>query len=59
MDDSKFADEWLRRYRCPWCRKHARPEKCAKKNVAPKHEGFTCRGYRCDFERVTTDAVRR
>jgi len=57
MTDEQFADEWLRRYRCPWCRKAARPEGCAKKNVKPKHDGFWCLGYRCDMDRTSKEAL--
>jgi len=57
MTDEQFINEWLRRYRCPWCAKGERPERCAKKNVRPKHEGFWCRSYRCDADRVAREVL--
>ena len=56
MSDEKFMREWLRRYRCPWCRRHGDPAKCGMR-ITERHEGFRCHGYRCDFEKTTAEAM--
>ena len=51
MSDQAFRSEWVRRYRCPWCRTvNGDPSKC-KPTISEKHEGYKCQSYRSREDR--------
>ena len=57
MNDEKFANEYLRRYYCRFCMKGKQPEKCEKKSMEEKHDGYWCHAYRCDIDKSAREAM--